>query len=91
MCDAKRHVAHALKITEKFLITKTEWLCIAAVCGYQKGGLSLQPIQGGKRLILSAKLEDCKILTRLNFRYDLVSKQPKVEQNNLALQLTFDI
>ena len=64
---------------------------IAAVCGYQKGGLSLQPIQGGKRLILSAKLEDCKILTRLNFRYDLVSKQPKVEQNNLALQLTFDI
>ena len=28
MCDAKSHVAHALKITEKFLITKTEWLCV---------------------------------------------------------------
>ena len=64
---------------------------IAAVCGHQKGGLSLQPIQGGKRLILSAKLEDCKILTRLNFRYKSVSKQPKIEQSNLALQLTFDI
>ena len=58
---------------------------IAVVCGHQKGGLSLQPIQGGKRLILSAKLEDCKILTRLNFRYKRVSKQPKVEQSNLAL------
>ena len=64
---------------------------IAAVCGHQKGGLSLQPIQGGKRLILSAKLEDCKILTRLNFRYKSVSKQPKVKQSNLALQLTCDI
>lgn len=65
---------------------------IAAVCGHQKGGLSLQPIQGGKRLILSAKLEDCKILTKLNFRYKRVSKQPKIEQGNpLALQFTFDI
>ena len=42
---------------------------IAIVCGYQKNGLSLQPVTGGKRLTLSAKLEDCKILTRLNFRY----------------------
>ena len=64
---------------------------IAAVCGHQKGGLSLQPIEGGKRLALSAKVEDCKILTRLNFRYKRVSKQPEVEQRNLALQLTFDI
>ena len=64
---------------------------IAAVCGHQKGGLSLQPIKGGKRLALSAKVADCKILTRLNFRYKRVSKQPKVEQSNLALQLTFDI
>ena len=64
---------------------------IAVVCGHQKGGLSLQPIEGGKRLALSAKVEDCKILTRLNFRYKRVSKQPKVEQSNLALQLTFDI
>ena len=65
---------------------------ITAVCGHQKGGLSLQPIQGGKRLILSAKLEDCKILTRLNFRYKQhVSKQPKVNQGELALQRTLDI
>ena len=65
---------------------------ISAVCGHQKGGLSLQPIQGGKRLILSAKLEDCKILTRLNFRYkQIVSKHPKAEPVNLALQLTLDI
>lgn len=42
---------------------------IAVVCGFQKNGLSLQPVNGGKRLCLSAKLEDCKILTRLNFRY----------------------
>ena len=42
---------------------------IAIVCGYQKNGLSLQPVTGGKRLTLSAKIEDCKILTRLNFRY----------------------
>ena len=42
---------------------------IAIVCGHQKNGLSLQPVTGGKRLTLSAKLEDCKILTRLNFRY----------------------
>ena len=64
---------------------------IAAVCGHQKGGLSLQPIEGGKRLALSAKVKDCKILTRLNFRYTCASKQPKVEQNNLAIQLPFDI
>lgn len=42
---------------------------IAIVCGHQNNGLSLQPVTGGKRLTLSAKLEDCKILTRLNFRY----------------------
>ena len=64
---------------------------IAAVCGHQKGGLSLQPIKGGKRLALSVKVEDCKILTRLNFRYKCVSKQPKVIQEDLAIQLTFDI
>lgn len=64
---------------------------IAAVCGHQKGGLSLQSIEGGKRLALSVKVGDCKILTRLNFRYKSVSKQPKVEQSNFALQLTVDI
>ncbi len=65
---------------------------ISVVCGHQKGGLSLQPIKGGKRLALSAKLEDCKILTKLNFRYKpIVPKQPKVLQSELALQLTLDI
>jgi hypothetical protein len=42
---------------------------VAVVCGHQKGRLSLQPLEGGKRLTLSAKVEDCKILRRLNFRY----------------------
>lgn len=43
---------------------------IAVICGFQKNGLSLQPINGGKRICLSAKIADCKILTRLNFRYE---------------------
>ena len=42
---------------------------IAVICGFQNNGLSLQPIDGGKRICLSARIEDCKILTRLNFRY----------------------
>ena len=44
---------------------------IAVICGFQNNGLSLQPINGGKRICLSAKIEDCKILTRLNFRYGI--------------------
>ena len=44
---------------------------IAVICGFQNNGLSLQPIDGGKRICLSAKIEDCKILTRLNFRYGI--------------------
>lgn len=42
---------------------------LAVVCGFQKNGLSLQPAAGGKRLCLSAKMQDCKILTKLNFRH----------------------
>ena len=42
---------------------------IACVCGHQKNRLALQPVDGGKRLTLSAKVEDCKVLARLNFRY----------------------
>ena len=41
---------------------------LAVVCGHQKNGLSLQPINGGQRLCLNAKIEDCKFLTKLNFR-----------------------
>ncbi len=44
---------------------------ITVICGFQNNGLSLQPIDGGKRICLSAKIEDCKILTRLNFRYGI--------------------
>ena len=49
---------------------------IAVIFGHPKGGLSLQPIDGGKRLTLSAKLSDCKILTRLNFRYRRAVSSP---------------
>ena len=64
-------------------------LCV--ISGFQKGKVSLTNLNG-KRLSAAAKINDCKILTRLNFRYkQIVSKQPKVEQLNLALQLTFDI
>ena len=49
---------------------------LAVVCGHQKNGLSLQPIEGGKRITLSAKIQDCKILTRLNFRYRSAVSSP---------------
>ena len=62
---------------------------LAVVCGHQQGGLSLQPVEGGKRLTLSAKLNECKILTKLNFRYKSVPEQPKVKQEVFAIQLTF--
>ena len=63
---------------------------IAVVCGSQKGGLSLQPIQGGKRLTLSARIADCKILTRLNFRFwkpSEIQKGCKPEQSKEPEQL----
>ena len=64
---------------------------LAVICGHQKDGVSLQPVEGGKRLTLSAKVSDCKILKRLNFRYKPISKQPIVKQENIALPLTFQI
>ena len=42
---------------------------LAVVCGYMNTYLCLQPIEGGKRLTRNAKVKDCKILRRLNFRY----------------------
>lgn len=53
---------------------------VVVVCGSQRGGLSLQPIQGGKRLALSVKVADCKILTRLNFRWWKPSSKTKASQ-----------
>ena len=56
--------------TRKNMLVKHIKHGLSVICGHQKGGLSLRfPIEGGKRLTLSVKLEDCKILTRLNFRY----------------------
>ena len=65
---------------------------ILRVTGHQKGGLTLSNIENAKQVALSAKLDTYKILTRLNFRYkQIVSEQPKVEQGELAPQLTLDI
>ena len=61
---------------------------LAVICGHQQGGLSLQPIQGGKRLALSAKLTDCKVLKKLNFRYKSVRNSVSIQQEDIALQLT---
>ena len=47
---------------------------VAAVCGYMNNYLCLQPVEGGKRLTRSAKISDCKVLKKLNFRYTPVSK-----------------
>ena len=64
---------------------------LCRISGFQKGKVSLTNLVG-KRLIVATKITDCKILTRLNFIYKpIVSAQPKIEQNELALQLTFDI
>ena len=58
---------------------------LAVVCGYQKGRLSLQPIGGGKRITRSAKVSDCKILRRLNFRYQPVNIPQKIQQEDISL------
>ena len=60
---------------------------LAVICGHQKGGLSLQPISGGKRIALRAKVEDCRILKRLNFRYKPSELTEKPKQQSMALQL----
>ena len=46
---------------------------LAVVCGYMNKYLCLQPIEGGKRLTRTAKISDCKVLKKLNFRYKSVS------------------
>lgn len=46
---------------------------LAVICGYMGKYLCLQPIEGGKRLTRSAKITDCKVLKKLNFRYKSVS------------------
>ena len=46
---------------------------LAVVCGYMNNYVCLQPIGGGKRLTRSAKISDCKVLRKLNFRYKSVS------------------
>lgn len=78
--------------TRKNMLVKHIKHGILRVTGHQKGGLTLSNIENAKQVVLSAKLDTCKILTRLNFRYkQIVSEQPKVEQGELALQLTLDI
>ncbi len=66
---------------------------LAVICGHQKGGLSLQPIAGGKRLTTQAKLSNCKSLTRLNFRHwkpprRTAEKTMEVKQETDPVQLT---
>jgi hypothetical protein len=61
---------------------------LSVICGYQKGRLSLQPVEGGTRLTLAAKVRDCKILKRLNFRYKPVAISPNMEQHDITPQLT---
>ena len=56
---------------------------LAVVCGHQPGGVSLQPIQGGKRITTCAKVSECKILTRLNFRHWKPSEKTKKVSNNM--------
>ena len=64
---------------------------LCCISGFQKGKVSLTNLEG-KRLSAAAKISDCKILRRINFRYkSIVSEQPKVNQGEIALQLTFDI
>lgn len=60
---------------------------LGVICGYQKDRLSLQPIEGGKRLTRNAKVKDCKILSKLNFRYKPVIST-KIQQRDIVLQLT---
>ena len=60
----------------------------AVVCGYMNNYLCLQPVEGGKRLTRSAKISDCKVLKKLNFRYKPISKPISIQQENIELQLT---
>lgn len=64
---------------------------LGVVCGKRNNYLCLQPIEGGKRLTRSAKVSDCKILRRLNFRYKPVAIPQNIQQSDIASQLTFDI
>ena len=57
---------------------------IAVICGHQKGRLSLLPVKGGRRMTLSAKLTDCKVLKKLNFRYKPVSQPVSIQQEDIA-------
>lgn len=78
--------------TRKNMLVKHVKHGLSVICGHMGKYLCLQPVEGGKRITRSAKVTDCKILTRLNFRYkQIVSKQPKVDQGELALQLILDI
>lgn len=62
------------------------------VTGFDRDGLNLSELGSAKRIVRNAKQDTYRVLRKLNFRYKhVVSKPPKVKQNNLALQLTFDI
>lgn len=52
---------------------------LAVICGKMNNYLCLQPVEGGKRLTRSAKVSDCKILRRLNFRYKPVPVSEKIQ------------
>ena len=64
----------------KNTIVKSAKHGLAVICGHNNGYLNLQSIEGGRRISRSTKLSDCKILTKLNFRYKSISKQRKVKQ-----------
>lgn len=51
----------------------------AVICGKMNDYLCLQPVEGGKRLTRSAKVSDCKILRRLNFRYKHIPVSEKIQ------------
>ena len=44
---------------------------LAVVCGHNNGYLNLQSMESQERISRSAKVSDCKILTKLNFRHKI--------------------
>ena len=42
---------------------------LTRISGFGKRGLSLYDLEGNHRLCQNAKIQDCRILTRLNFNY----------------------
>ena len=79
-----------LGYTKGTLVKSIKWgLCW--ISGHHDGKINLTQMETGKQRTMQ-KQDSFRILKRLNFRYKhIVSEQPKVEQSELALQLTFNI